>query len=169
MKRTKGEDLEQHRLEQVLGLVAKEDYHLQAVSKRLFKTEEISEEWLQALLETPEGIDRLESFGAKFGRMQDTVMDKLIPQLLRAAGEIPGTAIDNLNRAERLNLISEANDWIIMRRVRNQLVHEYIDSITEMVLPLRQARQFTEDLHKAYKEIKKYAEDMLGVTIPDYE
>jgi len=54
------------------------------------------------LLADAPGIDRLGSFGAKFARMQDTVVDKLIPALLRAAGESVFAAIDNLGRMERL-------------------------------------------------------------------
>ncbi len=82
----------------LLRLVDKEDQHLLAVRDRFFPPEEgISEKWLEEALSITDGIDRLESFGAKFGRMQDSIVDKLLPRLLQAAGEIPGTAIDNLN------------------------------------------------------------------------
>lgn len=56
------------------------------------------------------GVDRLESFSAKFSRMQDTMMNELMPQLLRASG--PDTAIDKLNRTEQLGLISSSDSWI---------------------------------------------------------
>jgi len=115
---------------------------------------------------SPEGIDQLESFGDKFGRMQDTIMDKLLPQLLKAVGENPGTAIDNLGRAERLNLIGCSDDWISMRGLRNMLVHEYIESPLEMLIALRQARNFTDQLHDTFLAISKYAQDRLSVSLP---
>ncbi len=57
-------------------------------------------------------IDTLESFAAKFSRMQDTIADKLLPVFLKTAGEPIGTVIENLNRAERLALISNTQKAI---------------------------------------------------------
>ena len=34
---------------------------------------------------------------------------------------------DNLDRAERLGLIPSADLWLGLRRLRNQMVHEYIE------------------------------------------
>ncbi len=152
------------RLGQLLRLVEKEDVHLQGVRQRLFGTTEIlDEEWVGHLGVNPVDIDRLESFGAKFARMQDTIMDKLLPQLLKVAGENPGTAIDNLGRAERLNLVARADDWISMRELRNMLVHEYIESPAEMLVALQQARDFTDQLHGTFLAISKYAQSHLNV------
>ena len=114
-----------NRLWQILRVVEKEDIYLQGVIQRLFPRQDvISPVWLENLLATPEGIDRLESFVGKFSRMQDTVGDKLLPLLLAALGEKTGAAIDNLDRAERLRLIHSTDEWIIMRNLRNQMVHE---------------------------------------------
>ena len=63
----------------------------------------------------------------RFGRLQDTVGDKLLPLLLTALGEKTSAAIDNLDRAERLGLIKSADEWMIIRNLRNQMVHEYIE------------------------------------------
>lgn len=152
------------RLKQTLNVVEKENRHLQSVRRRLFSDhEELTSEWLLDLLSAPEGEDKLESFGSKFARMQDTVIDKLLPRLLAAAGEKPGAAIDNLNRAERLELISDAQEWIAMRRLRNKLVHEYIESDEEMLPALQQANKFSDELNSAYKEISEYANKHLGI------
>lgn len=157
------------RLHRLLALVAKEDAHLRAVRGRLFDDgNPATLAWVEAVLASPEGIDRLESFGAKFSRTQDTIMDKLLPQLLGAAGELPGTAIDNLTRAERLNLVGNTDEWIAMRRLRNRLVHEYIESAEEMVPVLEHARRFTDELHRAYMAMAAYARDHLGLlAIPE--
>ena len=59
------------RLARVLDLVDREARHLAAVTQRFFgDAEAIGREWLAKQLATPEGIDRLESFGAKFSRLQ---------------------------------------------------------------------------------------------------
>lgn len=60
------------RLWQLLALVEKEDAHLHAVRQRLFgrlSEHDLDAQWLTRTLATPEGIDRLESFGAKFSRL----------------------------------------------------------------------------------------------------
>ena len=50
-------------------------------------------------------LTRAYPFSARFGRLQDTVMDKVLPRLLLAGGENAGSAIDNLNHADRLGLV----------------------------------------------------------------
>jgi hypothetical protein len=152
------------RLQQLLRLVAKEDHHLRAVRDRLIpRGTDIDNNWLQSVLGEVVGIDRLESFSAKFARMQDTVIDKLLPQLLKVAGETPMAAIDNLNRAERLGFLSDADTWLQMRRLRNRLVHEYFETPDEMVPALKQAAAFTGELHSAAGAMSDYAVAHLGV------
>ena len=63
----------------------------------------------------------------RFGRLQDTLGDKLLPALLVAFGERPGPAIDNRDRAERLGWRESADTWMAMRKLRNQMTHEYVE------------------------------------------
>ena len=69
----------------------------------------------------------VDAFVSRFGRLQDTVGDKLLPAWRSAVGETPATVADNLDRAERLGLIPSADLWLGLRRLRNQMVHEYIE------------------------------------------
>lgn len=141
------------RLTQILALLEKEDRHLCGVRQRLFQGPTLDAERLAALLETPEGIDRLESFTSKFSRMQDTFVDKLLPIYLRNQGELPGSAIDNLRRAEQLGLIEDAEGWVEMRLLRNRLVHEYVDDIAQLSEQLLLAREQAEALHDSYLKL----------------
>jgi len=55
-----------------------------------------------ATLETDiELAERIDAFVARFGRLQVTLGDKLLPVLLRLVAEAVGTALDNLDKAER--------------------------------------------------------------------
>ena len=156
----------QQRLTQLLQLVDKEDLQLQGVTARLFRgrahanTE--SSAWLSKKLSSPRGIDTLESFVGKFSRMQDTVMDKLLPTFLQAVGESVGTALDNLNRAQRLGLVQNPDEWLAMRLLRNRLVHEYVDDIGELNAALLQARTLVQALHAAYISIKSRSSPLLS-------
>jgi hypothetical protein len=94
-------------------------------------------------LNTTQGIDQLESFTAKFSRLQDTLGDKLVPLFLTLAAEPVGTAIENLNRAEKLGLIASVAAWLGARQLRNLLVHDYIDDLTVLLLEALQHAKAT--------------------------
>jgi hypothetical protein len=63
--------------------------------------------------------------------------DKFLPQLLLALAEKPGAAIDNLDRAERLGWIESVEAWLEIRKLRNQMVHEYIEDLTLLTSALQ--------------------------------
>lgn len=70
--------------------------------------------------------ERVDAFVARFGRLQDTLADKLLPEILGWLGEATGPAIDNLARAERLGWISDGQGWLDARQLRNRMIHEYV-------------------------------------------
>ncbi|AHE97438.1 hypothetical protein [Thioalkalivibrio paradoxus] len=152
------------RLARLLDLVDREDEHLLAVRERLLAGDcAVSLDRVLGILASDIGIDRLESFGAKFGRMQDTIMDKLVPAFLTCAGESTGPAIDNLARLEKLGLIEQADDWLQMRHLRNRLVHEYIEKPDDLAPALQRACRFTDRMHDDYRNLRTYARDRLVV------
>ncbi len=114
------------RLQFLVRVVRKECRHLAATDQRLFE-HPFSLEQASRLEEDPGLAERVEAFVGRFGRLQDTVGDKLLPLLLTALGEKPSAAIDNLDRAERLGLLNSANEWLTMRNLRNQMIHEYVE------------------------------------------
>lgn len=99
------------------------DYSLQQVSGIEFTAENAAKLSADdALAET------VEAFISRFARLQDNTGDKLLPAWLKALGERTGAAIDNLDRAEKLGLLDSADRWLEIRQLRNQMVHEYIES-----------------------------------------
>lgn len=102
------------RLQFLARVVNKECRHLAATDARLFKGLFTPEQVAQ--LDTdPDLAERVEAFVGRFGRLQDTVGDKLLPQFLAALGEKISSAMDNLDRAERLGLLKSADEWMSMR------------------------------------------------------
>ena len=154
----------QVRLHQVLALVKKEAIHLQAVKDRMFDGHsELTVELLVDKLSQPAGIDTLESYGAKFSRLQDTITDKLLPLFLKQSGEKLGTVIENLNKAERLGLIDDVGVWLASRLLRNKLVHEYIEDPAEIVAALNQSYVFIDSLLKTTNDFETYIKENLDV------
>ncbi len=113
------------RLQFLARIVRKEIRHLRLTNQRLFPDAFTPEKAGQ--LETDvELAERVDAFVSRFGRLQDTVGDKLLPRYLDAVGEATGPAIDNLNRAEKLGLIGSAELWITLRDLRNEMIHEQL-------------------------------------------
>ncbi len=129
------------RLRFLVGVVRKECRHLTTTDQRLFAVPFTPQ--TAAQLETePDLAERVEAFASRYGRLQDTLGDKLLPLLLLALGEKPGAAIDNLDRAERLGLLNSADEWVAMRRIRNQMVHEYIEDLDVLTSALLTGHAF---------------------------
>jgi hypothetical protein len=129
------------RLQFLVRVVGKECRYLQQTDSRLFDVPFTPER--AALLEAqPDLAERVEAFVGRFARLQDTVGDKLLPSLLAALGESPASAIDNLDKAERLGLIQSADDWLAMRQLRNQMVHEYVDDAALLSGALQSGHEF---------------------------
>jgi len=63
----------------------------------------------------------------RFSKLQDSMGSRLFKQLLEALEEdISGLPfIDILNKMEKLDLLDNAKDWIILRQTRNTVSHEY--------------------------------------------
>jgi hypothetical protein len=114
------------RLQFLARVVRKECQHLSTTDQRLFGGLFTIAQAIQ--LDADHDLaERVEAFIGRFGRLQDTVGDKLLPLLLDALGEKSSAVIDNLDRAERLGLLRSADEWMTIRQLRNQMVHEYVE------------------------------------------
>lgn len=102
-----------------------EAVHLDTTTRRLFDRP-FDAQRASALRTDIDDAERTDAFVARFGRLQDTVGDKLLPAVLNAMAEPVGPAIDNLDRAEKLGLLASADEWMAARRLRNRMVHEYV-------------------------------------------
>ena len=142
------------RIVQIISILDKQDTLVKGVVGRLFSSDNLDIEWLEKTLKTPEGIDRLESFVAKFSRMQDIFVDKLLPLFLKHSNEIPKTAIDNLHRLEQLGIIEDAAVWVDMGLLRNKLIHEYVDDSKQLFENLLLAKQFSVNLSQSFAKLK---------------
>jgi len=145
------------RLSFLVRVVRKECTHLQSTDERLF-AQPFTNEHAQSVASNPDLAERLDAFVSRFGRLQDTVGDKLLPALLDGLGEPIGAAIDNLDRAEKLGLLASADSWMETRRLRNQMVHEYIEDVAILASALRAAHAFVPHLMTTAERCMQAAE-----------
>mgnify|MGYP000459218345 CR=1 FL=1 len=146
------------RLAHLLKVAEKEAKYLQQTTQRL-SVEVINEHWVSQLDARPELAERVDAFVARFGRLQDNLGDKLIPELLRQMLETPKAAIDNLNKMEKLGLLGSMLDWIEARNLRNRLVHEYVDDNQEFAEAVNRAIELVRLLIDTYERLSLYASE----------
>lgn len=145
-----------------LGIVAHEGRHLAYSWERVF-TDPIDADWVQGLESAPETAERLEAFVSRFGRMQDTIADKLLPRWLMALAETPGSQIENLNRAEKLGVLDNVERWLEARKLRNRLVHEYMQSPESFAEDLKLAKEYSRLLIDFYNRLRDYAANRMEI------
>jgi hypothetical protein len=125
------------RLVFLIETVELEAQHLLDTDRRLF-AQLFSADRAAGLRMNIDESERTDAFVARFGRLQDTVADKLLPEFLRCLAEPVGPAIDNLDRAEKLGLLNSADEWLASRKLRNRMVHEYVRDAAELADALNQ-------------------------------
>jgi hypothetical protein len=149
------------RLAFLARVTEKECRHLLDTDGRLFGSLFTLED-AQKIEADPILAERLDAFVTRFGRLQDTVGDKLIPALLNALAEKTGAAIDNLDKAEKLGLIESSDAWMEMRRLRNQMVHEYIEDLAVLTSALRNGHTFVPALVATARRCTAEAQRLLA-------
>jgi hypothetical protein len=148
------------RLEFLLRVTDKECQHLLDTDTRLFSNP-LTVEDATKIQGDPILAERLDAFVSRFGRLQDTIGDKLLPALLTALAEKTGPAIDNLDKAEKFGFIESADTWMEMRRLRNLMVHEYIEDLAMLASALRNAHAFVPTLVVAARRCIAEAQRLL--------
>ena len=149
------------RLRALVRIVGKELTYLQQTDARLF-AQPFTEE-RAALLESDQLLgERVDAFVGRFGRLQDTLGDKLLPNLLSFLKEQPRAFIDNLDKAERLRWIDSADAWVDASQLRNRMVHEYMENLSRFVDAINTAHQFVPMLASAVEAMTQEVHSRIG-------
>lgn len=144
-----------------LDIVAKEGKHL-SYSWNNLSNQTIDADWVSNLEQNPNCAEQLEAFVSRFGRMQDTMADKLFPRWLLALAETPGSQIETLNRAERLGILTSTEQWLEARNLRNRLIHEYITDPEKFSIDLTLAKEYSLMLIETYNRLRLDAMTRMG-------
>ena len=152
---------QRERLAFLCRITQKEILHLQDTDRRLF-ADLFTVEAAKQIETDPILAERLDAFVSRFGRLQDNLGEKFLPQLLLALAEKPGAAIDNLDRAERLGWIESVEAWLEIRKLRNQMVHEYIEDLTLLTSALQTGHKHVSTLVVAGQKMMAQASLLLS-------
>ena len=83
-------------------------------------------------------LEHIDQFIYRFSKLQDAMGKRLFPTLygLLEEDESPRPFIDILTRLEKLGVITDAEDWQVLRNIRNTIAHEYPGSVEQTVTAL---------------------------------
>lgn len=116
----------------------------------------------------PAEVAYLDQFSTRFGKLQDAMGAKLFPQALELVKEQGSlqTFIDKLNRLEKIGAIDSAEQWLILRELRNAFAHDYPEDSELNAATLNRAVPLAEQLLDVYEKIKAFAL-RYGAVLPD--
>jgi len=78
-------------------------------------------------------LERFESLTGRFARLTDLLIQKIFRLIDHIDLEDEGTVRDRINRAEKKALIASAEQFILIRELRNSIAHEYDPAATEQI------------------------------------
>lgn len=140
------------RLQFLARVIDGESSNLQATDSRLF-AQPFTAETAKRLDEDQELSERVDAFVARFSRLQDTLGDKLLPELLEALGEERAILIDRLDKAEKLGWIQSSDQWMAIRQLRNYMIHEYIEDPNVLADALQTGHEYVGELLNAARSM----------------
>jgi len=140
-----------------LEVAKKEKLHLAYTHRTLFD-QEINLQWVHSLSIREELAEKIDAFVGRFGRLQDHIGEKLIPRFAMLLGESPKSLLDMLAYAERMGWLDSAEVFIGARKLRNLLVHEYMENAELFLESLQAADHATLMLMDVIERIERQAD-----------
>lgn len=104
-------------------------------------------------------IEHVDQFVFRFSRLQDAMGARLFPSvyILLAGDTGSHPFIDILMALEKFNVIDNAKKWQFFRDLRNNLAHEYPDSVEESSATLNLLREKWPEFRSMYLGVKAFA------------
>lgn len=99
----------------------------------------------------------------RFGKLQDAIGSRLLPATLQLVEEWQEHEpfLDKLNRAEKLGMLPSAQQWQMLRELRNQTAHEYPDQPERVKVNLRRLLEQVPILEAAYRQLADWARERI--------
>ena len=108
----------------------------------------------------------LDQFSTRFGKLQDLMGAQLFPavlELTKEQGDLKAF-IDKLYRLEKIGAIESADEWLLMREIRNALSHDYPDDPELQAELLNKAFELAAQLLEILKKISAFITPYLNRT-----
>ena len=102
--------------------------------------------------------EAFDSLTSKFARISDLFTQKILRSIFLLLHEGTESLIDLANRADKLNIINDADTLLLIRDIRNQISHEYDDENLNIIYNqiFELAHLLKEDIFKSKQFAHKY-------------
>ena len=100
-------------------------------------------------------LERFESLTGRFSRLSDLLIQKMFRLIDSLDLDDEGTVRDRINRAEKKGLIASAEQFVLIRELRNTIAHEYDPIASEQVF--LHVLEFCPVLFNTVDKLKQYA------------
>ena len=108
-------------------------------------------------------VQAIDQYLFRFSKLQDTICDKvfklLIMQFNQNSENIP--FIDILNQLEKIGFLYSAREWINLRKIRNEIAHQYDDEPEDMSQAINNILNQKEIIKKIYINLKNRAKHII--------
>jgi len=103
-------------------------------------------------------IEHIDQFVYRFSKLQDSMGTRLLPSIYTWLEDDnrPIPFLNVLNRLEKLRLIADVGKWQFFRNLRNNLAHDYPESLDQTVGTLNLLYMEIGVLESMYKDIRDY-------------
>jgi len=98
--------------------------------------------------------ETVESLTARFARLSDIIVQKLLKTIEKVDQDTPGTVRDRILAAEKKELITSAETFLEIRTLRNTLTHDYMGDELESIY--QEVMKFTPVLLETLPLINQY-------------
>ncbi len=104
--------------------------------------------------------ESFEALASRFARASDILTQKVFRTILALLQEDARTMIDTANFFEKLELVSNADDLLNIREIRNQIAHEYVE--TAIYELFRDVQSYVPELEQVIDNVKAYCQETFG-------
>ena len=143
----------------IVSAISECDSHL----SRLTRCKQLLDQFMPLTTDTLKGasderIEHLDQFIYRFTKLQDSMGTRLLPSLhsFFENSSQPIPFLDKLNRLEQLGIITSVEDWQFFRNLRNNLAHDYPESVDQTVLTLNTLYDKWPLLKELYLQARNY-------------
>lgn len=108
----------------------------------------------------PEELESIEAFTSRFARMADLLTQRMFRLIDEFDLDNEGTVRDRINRAEKKELIDQADHFVEIRKLRNTIAHEYQPDAPEKIYAdvLKNTPYLFDSIERINRYTKKYNE-----------
>jgi hypothetical protein len=142
-----------------LELARKKHKYLERTQLRLF-AHKIDLKFIQSLEDDSAKSEMVEAFVSRFCRLQDYIGDKLMPRFMALVGAEVKSLLDNLSYAEKIGWLENAEQFLAARKIRNLLVHEYLNDEQNFLSALKELEGAAKILADILLRIENYANEI---------